>query len=120
MPHAHPILAAHPPQLGMTRSEFYFRKAVCALARPIPLASPYWTGAMVFVPALLGICVIRGSSRSLRENTIVSTFLSDRGVQILEGALLIVMLFVSVSFLARLLQICDPRYFDRYRIEEEN
>lgn len=62
--------------------------------------------------------MVRGTIQAAGENLIIGTFFSKKQLFWGEVCIHTFMAFVGFAFLCRLLQICDPAYFDNAKLEE--
>lgn len=102
----------------MTRSEYWFRWTVTRIARPIPVESPGWATVCIFAPNLVSYFMVKGTIQAAGANLLVASIFTKKGLFWTEVGIHIFMACVGIAFLCRLLQICDPRYFDNAKLEE--
>jgi len=104
----------------MTRREYFARRFVIALARHIPVETPGWATAMIFVPLIFATTLVRGTITAFEHLGAVGKLFTHKQLVWTEIFIFCLALFVSLSFLCRLLQICCPKYYDMYKVEEES
>jgi hypothetical protein len=102
----------------MTTSELWFRRIVIWIARPVPVESPGWATLGIFAPSFISLLLVPGTIREAAANPIIAALFTRSALFWIEVGCHAIMAFVSLSFLCRLLQICDRNYFDQYKVEE--
>ena len=103
----------------MTKREYIARHTVIWFARRIPVESPGWATVGMVLPALASIMFVRAGLAAARTNLLIRSIFSHRAITGLEIGVFALAAFVSFSYLCRLLQICCPKYYDAYKVEEQ-
>jgi hypothetical protein len=104
--------------MEMSFSELWFRRVVIWAARTVPVESPVWATFGIFAPNFVSFILVRGTIREAAENPIIGALLKSSTLFWMEVGIQVLMAMVGLSFLCRLLQICDVKYFDKYKVEE--
>ena len=102
----------------MNITELWFRRNVIWCAKRVPVESPGWATLGIILPNFVSYILVRGTIQEAGRNFVISAFLSNRQLFWIEVSIQLIMALVGFSFLCRLLQICDLKYFDQYKVEE--
>ena len=89
------------------------------VARRVPVESPGWACVGVFTPPLVAWYAVRGNLVKSAGSPVIGQIISRHSLQIAEWTIEGIMIAVSFAFFCRLLQICDHKYFDQYKLEEQ-
>lgn len=74
----------------------------------------------MFAPNLVSYFLVTNTLREASGNPLVRRLVENGTLVVCEWGLHIFMGFIGTLFFCRLLQICDPKFFDISQIEEQD